>query len=315
MFSQVSVGMGFVCGLSGSRAWCSGLASPREVVTVRDLPRVSCAAPCFRLEDGGWRCEVPRVGSLTLGRGELSCGPTTACVLDSAPHELRCASIGVPLLDVEPAVVVESASTAGSDVTRITMSSGQVFGQSSDGGVWAWEYWPRTDRELGLVGPTPTRVLAELGGSWPLFGTLDLDGPSLGTGGGCIEFGSRIRCYISQLPAGIAGHSVEAAPGEFTSLSGGTGLLCGLRGNGTVRCWGARSAGRAARVHDWGGWEVEAPCEVTAVSSDRGTGCVVCDSGSVYCWGANDSRQIDPVCDSSWCTLGRWALPPLTEPR
>ena len=83
----------------------------------------------------------------------------------------------------------------------------------------------------------------------------------------------------------ITGLATTQPPaGEFVSVSTGTGHTCGVRGDGSVACWG-----------DDGDGQVTPPAgEFASVSAGGNHTCGVGRDGSVACWGDDGDGQVTP---------------------
>ena len=75
----------------------------------------------------------------------------------------------------------------------------------------------------------------------------------------------------------------KPAEGTYTAVSAGSYLSCGLRTDGTVRCWGQKEYGQ---VKVPGG-------EFSAVSAGGYHSCGLRSDGNVECWGRNNYGQVD----------------------
>jgi alpha-tubulin suppressor-like RCC1 family protein len=88
------------------------------------------------------------------------------------------------------------------------------------------------------------------------------------------------------LPAGAADWVDVAASGDFT---------CGLRGAGTLWCWGLNTSGQVGEGDVVS--PVNAPVQIgvatyTAVSAGATHACAVATDGTLWCWGVNSSGQL-----------------------
>ena len=72
--------------------------------------------------------------------------------------------------------------------------------------------------------------------------------------------------------------------GEFASVSAGSGHTCGVKGDGTVACWGRNSQGRATPPAG----------EFASVSAGSQHTCGLRRDGTVACWGWNRYSQATP---------------------
>ena len=76
---------------------------------------------------------------------------------------------------------------------------------------------------------------------------------------------------------------VDAPSGSFTAISAGGAHSCGVRGDGTVVCWGYNEYG-----------QVDAPSgSFTTISAGLVHSCGVRGDGTVVCWGRNRYGQVD----------------------
>jgi alpha-tubulin suppressor-like RCC1 family protein len=81
---------------------------------------------------------------------------------------------------------------------------------------------------------------------------------------------------------------------NMSAVAVGYGHACGLRGNGTVRCWGENGSGQ---LGDLTTIDRLTPVtlsigSVTQIAAGSGHTCVVIVGGDVACWGANSFGQI-----------------------
>ena len=73
---------------------------------------------------------------------------------------------------------------------------------------------------------------------------------------------------------------------------------CGLRGDGTVWCWGAIQSARTRGtqnvegLHSYGASPLEVMPGATQIASGHGHTCALVNNGSVWCWGSNSHGQL-----------------------
>lgn len=145
-------------------------------------------------------------------------------------------------------------------------------------------------------------------------GAPDGGGPDAGGGGGggsapCTGTatceGAVLRCEVEgqALPAAtcaaiadcdpIAGKCID--PATRPRLGVGTGRVCAVEDDGTVRCWGANGGGTLVPGDPRSLVPTAAPVtgvdQVRQVAVAAGQACALRQDGSVTCWGANDSGE------------------------
>ena len=134
----------------------------------------------------------------------------------------------------------------------------------------------------------------------------DCRAPSCGDG--VVDSGEECD-YLSDLSTacaeqGFAGGSATCAPGCAMELSHCQGWMaviaggshtCGLRADGTVRCWGRNEYGQLGNGSTLGSYipvDVDGLRDAVGVAAGLQHGCAVHGDGAVSCWGRNDSGQL-----------------------
>ena len=148
--------------------------------------------------------------------------------------------------------------------------------------------WLRDDGGVGIAGATVTLSIL----SGPTGATLSGATATTGVDGRATFASLRLdRPGTYQLRAAAAGVTVDSAafdvaalvPG-FTQVSAGGYHTCGLKGDGTVACWGENDYGQSTPPAG----------TFTQVSAGYGHTCGVKSDGTVACWGTNDYGQSTP---------------------
>ena len=78
--------------------------------------------------------------------------------------------------------------------------------------------------------------------------------------------------------------------GQFVSVSAGDEHSCGVREDGTVECWGSNES----LYSDWSGQSTPPDGQFVSVSAGRYHSCGVREDGTVECWGSNEDGQSTP---------------------
>lgn len=106
--------------------------------------------------------------------------------------------------------------------------------------------------------------------------------------------------------AGDPGPDAGIDPKDWIQVVAGRDHACGLKGEGTVYCWGRRDQGQFAGGPDWAAAptliDFGEPVTIEQISSHHGrsdgagggTTCAVDDSNTIWCWGRNDGEVVHP---------------------
>lgn len=99
---------------------------------------------------------------------------------------------------------------------------------------------------------------------------------------------------------------------DWTAVTAGADQTCGIRGDGSLWCWGNNSWGQLGL--GWGVPSAESPTRVGSDSDwasvtlgDFAHTCGVRNDGSLWCWGLNHTRQVynGPACIDTGCLSPR----------
>jgi alpha-tubulin suppressor-like RCC1 family protein len=211
---------------------------------------------------------------------------------------------GARIQDILAPVQVTAALT----FTEIGVGYGHVCGVATNGGTYCWG-----KNEYGVLGSTAVMsvcVLPISQGGFPCTGApvvvesspplvyvggSQLHSCGLDGGGAALCWGFGIGGQLGDGARQSSVHPVPVAGGHtFNSLSvgGGSGMTCGITGDGSILCWGIGILGNGTRDGSAVPVPASVPEPMTAVSVGGMHACGLAASGQAYCWGNNWYGQL-----------------------
>src|SRR5437763_1245253 len=156
----------------------------------------------------------------------------------------------------------------------------------------------KSGKGAGLASAVPVMVKG-LGRAIALGGSLNATCAVM-TGGSVECWGSDIDGELGDGRSGTNLLSTTPRPvpgiGGAISISGGTGGMCAVISNGTLRCWGYNSTGGIGAGQSVSGVTAPVSLPVTGVKqvslSGFNTGCAVAGGGTVSCWGSDVDGEL-----------------------
>jgi alpha-tubulin suppressor-like RCC1 family protein len=262
--------------------------SPEPSPGTAGLVRVSAgdSFTCGVAEDGHALCWGVNVAG-ELGNGEIGPPARTPTPVHGSLTFTDVSTIGAPRYGYPHACGLTVAGTAycwGSNVngqlgnggttssaTPVAVSGGHLFESLSVGtrftcgivrGGAAYCWGQATDGQLGV---DPRYVAENCGGS-----------------GGAI-----LPCSTTPAPV-PGGH-------KFTTISAGSGYVCGLDTGGVAYCWGANldgQLGNGTRLWSFAPGPVLSSLRFTAITAGTTFACALTPNAEAFCWGSNSLGQL-----------------------
>ena len=253
------------------------IGTGRTAIAVAALREYTCAI----LDDGSLKCWGSE------GQGQLGNGGS----INNGPYYSPAV---VPALGTGRTAV---SVTAGTEHTCVVLDNGDMK-------CWGWDYYG----QLGDGSPTTDQtspVLVSGSNTWDTTTTVSSgSGSNTNTLASSAE-GANLIVGIPMTDITFGTNSANSS-----SLAMGYNHACGILDNGSVKCWGADSAGRLGQgtatqvIGDAPGEMGDALAvtnlgtgrTATSISAGLPTSsahtCAVLDDGSVKCWGWNNNGQL-----------------------
>ncbi len=185
------------------------------------------------------------------------------------------------------------------DWTMIASRFTHACGLAGDGELWCWgnnyegQLGQNDGNNLGDL-PLPTQVP----GSWVATGAGDGHSCGIRSDGTLWCWGRNTEAELAQpegAPIQIRRPVQTGSDSDWEAISTGQSSNCGLRGGGTLYCWGGNA--NVALAIDSDGGVVTAPTAIAtpalvAVAFNTFGGCARTAAGEAFCWGRNVEGQL-----------------------
>ncbi|WP_373049529.1 Ig-like domain-containing protein [Vulgatibacter sp.] len=289
-FSTLAAGASLVCGLESGAVSCWGENGAGQ------------------LGDGSTSFEpVPHPVAVAGGHSfaALTTGNDYACALDDGGSAWCWGSNFAGQLGIEEAdgeifdVAVPTLAAGGTAFTSIDAGIGHTCAVTPAGKAWCWGW--NGNGQLGngtsgegrfgpqeIAGITFTSVQA---GSFATCG-LDTVGQAFCWGEAGAHLGAPADAEDPWAP--VPTPQAVAGSVRFSTLTMGSGHVCGLTDAGAAHCWGANFSGAAGSAAP----EVREPTPVVgghnfvAIAAGGSHTCAIDDAGAAWCWGGNHAGQL-----------------------
>ncbi len=298
-FRQLVVGDRLTCARhADSTVWCAGWNSAGQLgIGSVDPVRATTPTPVLDVAGG-----EPMVGAVQLANANFAiCARKTD---DSAwcwGYNMEGqVGDGTGMDRVSPVETLPSGT-----VTSVAGGARHVCAVRTDGSVWCWGENLRGQLGDGTIMDRDAPVMVDSlpDAAWVAAGRFHTCARRLG--GELVCWGSNMLGQLGDgtnidpsSPVNVRWTPGGAIVSDIEQVALGRSHSCGLRGDGTVWCWGAIESARmrgtqnVAGVHSYGASPVEVMPGATQIASGHGHTCALINNGSVWCWGSNSHGQL-----------------------
>lgn len=267
VWSAVSAGAGYTCGLDGTgQAYCWGENVNRKLgiadsINIRRATKIETPQRFASISTGTWdACALTREGAAVCWGGAL-----TPSLPHSAFGDLR-------LRQIDYAV--------------------DGCGIANDGIAWCWGSNAGGRLGSGRTTPAPANVPERVAGTnrWQQVAVGNAVSCGLTTLGALYCWGTAARLgnagrADSPVPAVVAGERV------FTQVVAGAEHMCAIERGGAAWCWGENTSGALGTDRGPANGAVPMPVagglKFKALTAGSGYTCGLTTAGKAYCWGTN----------------------------
>jgi alpha-tubulin suppressor-like RCC1 family protein len=282
-----SEGNGVVCwGLGSDPSEDEGAGDHDQATTVRNSGNHVTAGGHATCWNGGFELfcwgdpNIADTAPTDVEPGDIALESSQGCVIDDSEGELVCWG-GPSYIDNTPDLEAPSEVAVGQTIRCVLEEDGSVscwdaFDRESNGDHFGLTLPPEGTFEHITMGLSHACAITEQG---------DVECWGLGSDTAATE-GEDFR---------NEDYNQASPPGEtFTAIDAGARHTCGIREDGTLRCWGAGvRPNKNEGSHD-ADQAVPPRGEFEAVASGPLHTCAIDTDGRIHCWGSNDSGQAEP---------------------